>query len=167
MKSEEFLGNGIRLSDLRARIVEVGECWQWTGYAAEGRFPQWVIGGKIRPARRIVWQSVHGEIRKGIQIGVRCGCTLCVHPDHLVARTKSKAMSGRKITAAHRASVIAGKRAASKLSIETARAIRASEASNKELGALYGVSHGYVSKIRGGRAWPDMASPFAGLGART
>lgn len=166
MKKEELHADGIRLADLQARVVEVGECWQWTGYAAEGKFPQWVIGGKIRAARRIVWEAVHGHIRKGIQIGVNCGCLLCVHPDHLVARTKSKALRGRKITAAHRASVIAGKRAGSKLNIEIVRAIRASDEPIKILDAMYGLSPGYAAKIRSGERWPDMASPFAGLGAR-
>lgn len=156
----------IRLSDLLARTVEEGNCLLWTGHANSGKFPQWRVDGKLYAARRIVYEVVHGEIPRGMQVGVRCKSLLCVHPDCLVARSRSRAMSGNPLTPHRRVAVTIGRRKNSALNLEIVRAIRASDEPGPVVEARYGLKKGYASRIRTNRCWVDTASPFAGLGAR-
>lgn len=156
----------ITLAAFMARVQDEGDCLMWTGHASLGRFPQWRIDGKLHAVRRLVWQLTRGEVKPGLQVGVSCGCDRCVHPDHLVARTKSKALVGKPVTPDHRARITIGRRAKSSLSMEIAREIRASDEPGNVLEARYGLNAGYASKIRTGAVWVDLSSPFAGLGAR-
>lgn len=160
MKIEE-----LRLSDLRARIVEEGDCWMWTGNVANG-LPRWTFDGKPNSARRVVWEAVHGPIEPGIQIGVRCENVLCVHPDCLVARTRSMA-SKEMVRTVHAAMRMAmTKRSKSRLSEESVREIRSSSKNSYQLADEYGICQTYAAGIKTGKYRRDYFSPFAGLGAR-
>lgn len=156
----------IRLSDLLARTVEEGDCLLWTGHANAGRYPQWRLGGKLLPARRVVYEAVHGPLPSRLQVGTRCKNTLCVHPDCLVARSRASAMRGNVMRPDRKACITAARRTNSKLTIEMVRAIRASTEPGPVIEARYGLKPGYASRIRTHRCWADTASPFAGLGAR-
>lgn len=156
----------ITLADLQARTIEEGDCLLWMGYAVEGKFPQWRVGDKLYPARRVVYEMTHGYVPKKLQIGTTCGCALCVHPDHLVARSRSKALRGKPLDLARKLKIAQTKRARSALSIDDVRAIRASTAPGVEIDAQYGFSAGFASRIRLGLVWRDYAAFGAGLGAR-
>jgi hypothetical protein len=158
----------IRLSDLLARTVEEGNCWLWTGHATRGTVPQWHVDGKVRSARRVVYEAKTGApVPDTLLIFPKCGNALCVHPDCLVARHESwQPTKGRAIAADHRARIAAGKRAASNLTMDIVRTIRASDEPGPVLEARYGLCAGKASRIRANRCWVDTASPFAGLGAR-
>lgn len=160
MKTEE-----IRLSDLLARTVEEGDYLLWTGHSNGGKFPQWRIGGKLLAARRVIWSLTHEAEPNGVWIGCKCGTGLCVHPDHLVARNRSKAMRGA-MKPDHKVRVTIGRRANSRLDMDKVRTIRASDEPGPVIEARYGLKPGYASRIRTNRCWVDTASPFAGLGAR-
>jgi hypothetical protein len=153
----------IRLSDLLARTVEEGSCLIWTGHATAGKFPQWRINGKVQPARRIVYEAVHGPLSSRMQVGTRCSTLLCVHPDCMVARTRTLAMRGVKKRPGHIANIKLARRGASNLNIDIVRAIRASGESNQEVEARLGLKPGYASRIRTGRCWQDDSNPFAAL----
>lgn len=155
----------IRLSDLLARTVEEGDCLLWTGHSSSGKFPQWRVGGKLQPARRVVWSLAH-ECQPVGQVGCNCGTLLCMHPDHLVDRTRSKIMRGRTLTPGALANITLKRRRGSTLDMDKVRAIRASDEPGGVIEARYGLKPGYASKIRHGLVWKDLASPFFGLGMR-
>ena len=158
----------LRLSDLRARVDEVGDCWVWRGYMGDGKHPQWMLEGRPRPARRVIFELMHEGSIGARQVGTRCRTLGCIHPDHLVARTRGQAMAvSTPKSALGCANIAAGKRArGSKITLEIARLIRASTEPGTVLDARYGLSRGYCSAIRAGRTWPEPLGPFAGLGAR-
>lgn len=156
----------IGLVDLLARTEEEGDCLVWTGHAAEGRFPQWRINGKLWLVRRLLWELTRGPIRAKHQIGVRCGVELCVHPECLVSRSKAAVMKGKPKTLKTRMNIAIGRRKGSRFDQETIRAIRAAEGQAKEVDALFGLPPGYASRIKRGTVWADHSSPFAGLGVR-
>ncbi|MDB5967142.1 MAG: hypothetical protein JWQ72_3642 [Polaromonas sp.] len=156
----------IRLSDLLARTEPVGNCLLWTAYASNGRFPRWTIGGTQRPARRVVYEAIHGPLPRRLQVSARCNNSLCVHPDCLFVQTRSKALKGRRPSRSHIANVASSRRKTSRITIEVVRQIRASTASNTEAGAEHGLHRNYIARIRRNEAWVDFASPFCGLGAR-
>lgn len=87
----------LTLPDLMARAHDDGAgCLVWDGYALHGTAPQWRIDYQLWPVRRLLWELVHGPIRTKHQIGLSCTEPLCVHPDHLVSRTRSSIQKGRK-----------------------------------------------------------------------
>ena len=160
----------ISLASVMKHAVEEGNCLIWTGYAAGGKHPQIRMGGKAGRAtsvRRVLWEAVNEKpVREGFQVGVRCGCDLCVHPDCLVQRPKAEAMKTAVRKADHALRVAKARQAQSRLNIAMIREIRASNEQCKALDARYGLSQGYASRIRTGRCWVDVANPFNGLGAR-
>jgi len=141
-------------------------CLVWTGYALEGS-PQVRIDHRLWPVRRLIWELVHGPIRRGHQVGIGCIEPLCIHPDHIVSRGRGSVQRGKPLPADRKLRISNTKRAASKLDLQTVREIRASDLPNSEIDAMLGMSAGYASRIRTGRVWRDAASPFAGLGARS
>lgn len=157
---------GITLEDLHARTRDEDGHLIWTAYAAQGKYPQWRVNGVTYPARRIVWALAKGPIKPGHQIGAKCGHELCMSPGCLVQRTRKTIQKGMRLTAARKAKIAIGKRAHSKLDIETVRAIRASDLPGVEIERQHGLKQGYASRIRLGMVWRDHGNPFAGLGAR-
>jgi hypothetical protein len=156
----------IRLQDFLARTKEEGDCLLWNGYACDGKFPQWRIDGKLHVVRRLIWELTRGPLEPGFQVGVKCRCDLCVHPDHLVARTKAKAMAHVPLAPDRRLRIAMARRAKSSLSMDVIREIRTSTESGNVIEQRLGLKTGYASRIRTGRVWADHSSPFAGLGAR-
>jgi hypothetical protein len=97
-----------------------------------------------------------------------CGCInpLCVSPDCIKLTTYAELRTGVRKSAAARLNIARAKRMRSDVSIEDVRAIRASDLSGREIDRAYGKSIGWAASIRRGESWVDVASPFAGLGAR-
>ena len=155
------------LNDLLALVRDDGfGCLVWVGFASEGKFPKWTRDGSERAVRRSIYRLIHGPIRRGLQVGVNCGCALCVHPDHLVARSRSVVQRGNTMPVMHKANITRARRAASHLTPEQVAEIRRANVSNEAEARRYGISRKHHHRIRTGRQWVDTATPWAGLGAR-
>lgn len=159
----------VTLADILQRTEEVGDCMEWTGHCNRGKHPHWRLNGNLHPAGRVVWTLAHErEPSRRMLIGTRCGNPRCIHPDHLIARSRSKAnlaAGARDIT--YRVRQASLKRKNSRLTIEIVREIRASTEPANVFDARYGLSPGYAWRIRTNKAWREYGTPFAGLGART
>ena len=65
---------------------DLGECWVWTaskqgnGY---GKIGSGGRGGKDRPAHRVSYELLVGEIPAGLELDHLCKVILCVNPKHL------------------------------------------------------------------------------------
>ncbi len=151
------------LAELARRTVEMGDCLLWTGFARYGRYPQWFVDGQARNARRVVWERTYGAIRINLQIGVQCGCPLCVAPEHLVARSKSAAMRGHPVSLVTRARIATALR---EIPDEVAREIKASEGPSIAMDHKHGLTRGYSARIRRGERWRDYGDPFCWLWER-
>lgn len=154
----------VPLASFMARVDEVGDCLIWRGYALDGEHPQWRVQGRLWNARRLVWLLLRGTVEEGFQIGVSCGSKACVHPDHLVARTRSMATRGKPKSVVHRVHMALANRARAKLTPEVVLAIRASSQPCIEIDRQIGMSRGYASKIRMGEVWRHHGGHFTGLG---
>ena len=160
LKTETFT-----LSDLEGRVREDGDCLVWTGSASDGRRPMIWIDGRSLGARRLVYTLVHGPIKQGRRIGVKCDNELCLNPEHLVAKFRSQETKGKPRDAAFKAKVAAGKRANSALTPDLINLVRTSPLNNCALGREIGLNHQTIAKIRRHEIWKNYSSPFAGLGA--
>ena len=157
----------ITLEYIQARVIECGDCWIWQNHCQHGKYPFCRIGGMYMPVRRIAYQTLIGSIKKGHQVGVNCKTPNCVNVDHLVSRSKSAALKGHVMTQIARQRLRVSKQAQSVLlDAEKVADIRASDLTATEIERKYGLSSGYVAKIRMGLAWALPTTPFTGLGAR-
>lgn len=153
------------LNRILARTIEVGDCLEWQGCFCQGKHPQINLGaGRVAAVRRVLWEVEHGPVPAGLQVGMTCKNWRCVCPEHLAARTRSKASRGRTRSLQERINIAAGRRTASHLTMDDVRTMRTSDEPVRQLAARYGVTLGYVWRIRRGEAWADTASPWRGLG---
>lgn len=154
----------IGLGDLLSRAEDDGAgCLVWRGYAGPKNMPEWKIAHKGWTVRRLLWEITRGPIRAKNQIGVSCTEPLCVHPDHLVSRTKSVALKGVVTSSATKIRLAMKGRARSRLTIEKVREIRASDLPCSQMDKKMGLCKGYTSRIRLGQVWPDFENPYSGL----
>lgn len=153
----------------------VGECMVWIGYLAppDKRGYQWrprltiLHHGKRMcfDARRLRWASVHGWPPPGFVVRMTCGNPLCLNPDHMRLGTRAEvARESMRSPLFVIRRTIANRKSRGKITLEDARAIRASSEPGKALAERYGVSHQLICAIRKGLAWPDYA--LNGLAAR-
>lgn len=153
------------LKALELNTHEDGGCLIWHGRCSCSRgHPKY--GDLVM--RREVWQMKNRPLKPGELVTVTCENKLCL--EHLALTTKSEA--GKKANADPRIIAIKRKRSmlfarsspTAKLSMEKARAIRASTENDHAEAKKYGVDHSLISKVRRNKAWVEAeTNPFAGL----
>lgn len=173
---EEKLAQGM------AQAVEVGDCLEWQGYMTNSGTHPTV---KARLGRgysenvsvpRLLWETVNGPIPSGKLVYRKCCNNACVLQEHLAVGTRKDLMRARKkagATSLKPTTVIAitlsaRKRAATVNTPDRARIVRemlAAGVPRKVVAIETGVSPAMVADIGSFRAWRDMSSPWAGLGA--
>lgn len=77
---------------VEARASSDGECMLWVlAVRKGGGTPMARIGGQTQPARRALWEALHGRsVPAGYRIMASCGKPSCVALEHLVAMTHSE-----------------------------------------------------------------------------
>jgi hypothetical protein len=58
-------------------------CWLWTGTRVGTGYGQLDVDGRKRPAHRVVYEFLVGEIPKGLDLDHLCRVRRCVNPWHL------------------------------------------------------------------------------------
>ncbi len=153
---------------LRGRVVEVGDCQEWSGtYTASG-IPLLYLRGARLPVRRAVYQLKHGrDIPDGYVASNSCENRRCVCEEHVraVSRTAMAERSCANTNHALRAAKIAAtkRRTEAKLTAEPVAMVKESSRTNLDLAEELGVHHSLLSAIRAGKCWKDYQNPFAGL----
>ena len=157
---------------LKARCIEVGDCWEWQGYIANNT-PQVIAypGGfkKMVSVRRLLRELVTGQAQPDGHYGNTCGNHRCVNPDHTIWKSenahmrhmaKKRKVSNVTANKLRKYRVESGK---AKLCESKAQEIRLSSESAPVLAERFGVSKSWITKIRRGKAWRVLSSPFVGL----
>jgi hypothetical protein len=132
-------------------------CWLWTGACGSSGYPQLTVkdGGADRPVslrvHRFVCEQAHGEAR-GRSALHKCDVKLCVNPQHLYFGTQKENVQdayarGRMPNKSGENSKL------NKLTWADVAEIRASDASNSQLAARYGVARSRISDIRTLKSW--------------
>jgi hypothetical protein len=171
MKEEH---NAQEVERLRLRcICNDDDCWIWAGATSHGlpsvkRFKDGE--GATVSARRVMYEASRGRaLRPSDRVSTRCGNVACLNPEHLKRNSFTDVAKKVAATPAGRAMrVLAGRRSRadsrSKLDMDKARYIRASDKPSRELAQELGVSRTLIDYVRKGDRWrEDGANPFAGL----
>lgn len=160
------------IETLKARTIEEGDCWLWQGYIQNGT-PQVMHYRKDKKGmysvRRLLRELQIGKVMPDGHYGNTCGNPKCVSPDHTLWKTTKSHMRDMANKRTHGPVDSMKKRQAridrglTKLDMEKAQAIRNSNEPGRVLAAQYGVHESMIKRIRTGRVWKVLSSPFAGL----
>lgn len=68
-------------------MIDINDCWLWAGRVNRldyGRYAIKIDGKwRERPAHRLMYENLVGEIPEGLVLDHLCRVTRCVNPDHL------------------------------------------------------------------------------------
>jgi len=150
----------ITLDWLHARCREEDGHLIWLGALKDGGAPTAQIDGRAVSVRRELWTLVHG-LSPGVRRTIAgCGVRACVHPDCIVAVSRSQIQRGVPRSADERMRIAISQRRRFKLTDDDVRAIRASTLTQVELAAQYGISQQSVSLYKTGKVRVDFSNPF-------
>ena len=156
---------------VKARVIEEGECWLWQGYI-QNKTPQiahYIDGKKVMVSvRKLLRELETGKPQPKGHYANTCGEYRCVNPDHTIYRSKDTHMRimGRSKGSLTKSAKLREYRVSTgqvKLSESKAQEIRLSEDSGPVLADRFGVSRGLINRIKQGRAWRVLSSPWQGL----
>jgi hypothetical protein len=159
------------LESLHARVIEEGECWLWQGYL-QNNTPQiahYIDGKKTMVSvRKLLRELDTGKPQPKGHYANTCGECRCVNPDHTIYRSQDAHMRtmGRGKSSLTKAAKLREYRISTgqaKLSESKAQEIRLSDDSGPVLAERFGVSRGLINRIKRGRAWRVLSSPWQGL----
>lgn len=63
--------------------VDIGDCWEWTGYRNDLGYGRIRLEGRGVLVHRAVWEMLVGPIAPGLELDHLCRIPACVNPDHL------------------------------------------------------------------------------------
>ncbi len=163
------LSRGHTVESIKAHCEEEGDCWLWGGYMAKHMTPMLCHRRRSYGVRQVM-AFITKHPNSGLE-GVwstSCGTPGCVHPEHLVYRTKkqhsmhmAKALSQNKVALRLRNDKIA-RSVARKVPIEEIQNIRSSSEPANVLAKRYDVSESLIYRYRrGGRG--IITGPWGGL----
>lgn len=156
------------LDTIRERSVEEGDCWLWQAGKTHGT-PALRHAGRIIQVRRYIIEVLQGRpVPKGKLVSSCCDNLDCVNPDHiriftraqLQAHTAKRTQYGDNPVRSMR--LARAKQAASKLTWDQVREIRAMDGTDRGIARELGVNFSTINHIRRHKTWRE-ANPFAGL----
>jgi hypothetical protein len=145
-------------------------CWRWQGGKLNGYGSFGIRGARTsqthcRPAHRVVYELMYGEIPPGMDVCHQCDNRDCVNPFHLFLGTRQENIldmvrKGRHGSVTRPESQTRGEGVnTAKLTEEQVRAIRRKRAegrSNNSLANEYGLTNRYIWRIVARKTWKHV-----------
>lgn len=138
------------LARLRARTVESGDCWLWTGYTKNG-YGALSVGNVDRYIHRLSFEIHHGPVPEGQEVCHRCDVPTCWAPHHLFAGTHAENVAdcvakGRAFPLPHHRGERNPKAHLTDAEVAALRAL-ADTMPQREIAARFGVSQSTVWRL--------------------
>lgn len=136
------------------------DCWEWNGYLFEtgyGKVSIKRLHKNALKAHRVSYMMHCGPIPKGMKICHKCDNRKCVNPAHLFLGTQQDNVKDM-IAKGRNANTKGSANGNSKLTESDIKEIvkLLSIKNNKEIGAIYKVTHSTISLIRLGKRWSEV-----------
>lgn len=162
-----------RLRD-RCTVESETDCWRWKQTLNSAGLPCIHISGLTQhpmTVRRLMWCLACGPIHAKHIVSTSCGDALCVNPAHLVkmpraqhAKQMLREVNMRRTSVDRRrtANEFKHKRSGYKLSQKKADDIRKALAAGSDpllVATSFGISVGYLYKIKAGKRWAEVRPP--------
>ena len=136
-------------------------CLEWLGALGGSRGMYGVVWTEPRPnrrrkyAHRLVWEAIHGPLKKGECVLHKCDNPRCVNPTHLFSGTQADNM--RDMAQKGRGGAPKGaKHASAKLSEAQALEVLSSDKPSAFFTDKFGVSRQSIYAIRAGITWRHL-----------
>lgn len=160
------------MARIKSRIVECGDCWEWTGAMDGGSTPimRVPVTRQLLSVRRIVMIAMGKD--PGPKLGVSsCDNRRCVAPAHAVAYTRRQLQkrtakrSGYGFSATRSKRLAESRRAKpdTKLNMEIVQRIRTDGRPTREWALELGVAQSTIQMARSHRTWKEYGGIFSGL----
>lgn len=140
--------------------IDENGCWNFTGYKNPMGYGQIHIGGKRGGAElvhRVVWKWMFGDISDGLFICHKCDNPACFNPNHLFKGDHTANMKDMRSKGRERHVCLCGERCVTHkltwFSVREIRELKERGVSNRELGRMFGVSHGIIGGIVNNKSW--------------
>lgn len=152
------------IARVMSRIVEVGECLEWTGGYSK-RSPRISYKGKLLNVRRalaIDAGMLKGDDDERVAV-VSCMNWRCVRPEHVQLLPRSEVQrrtSSRQNRTIGARKVSAKARKHAKINAQIAAEIRSSTETQREIAKRYGISQALVYAVKKGRVWREYTTAF-------
>lgn len=157
---------------IRQRVIEEGECWNWTGALQTcGSTPTMKYNGTVMAVRRAIMLERGVPMGKG-RATYTCGNPMCVNPEHvgvrsiaaIQKRTIANLSAAQELIRGHNiAHALRKNKKHTRLSMEIAREIRAAEGTHLEIAKRYALDPADVSAIKRRRIWKEyVRNPLTG-----
>jgi hypothetical protein len=147
--------NSNQASDFEANFEKTEGCWEWKTTLPSSRYPRFMLRYKHNQAHRFSYEYYKGPIPDGLMVCHSCDNRHCVNPEHLWLGTQADNLAdmaakgrGHKLPPLHSEA-----HPLSKITKETALAIRSDARIAKDIAADYGVSKSLVWGIKKGTHW--------------
>lgn len=157
------------LDTITARSVEEGDCLLWQAGTTHGT-PALRHDGRVIQVRRYIVEVLQGKtVPKGMLVSTCCENLDCVSPGHIriFTRAQLQAHTAKRTQfgadPVRRMRLARAKQAASKLTWDDVRAIRAMDGTDKGIARELGLNFSLVNCIRKHRTWRESNNPFIGL----
>ncbi len=143
-----------------AHRPELGPCWVWTASMFPNGYGQFrFIGEKY--AHRIAWVFTYGPIPIDQWVLHNCDRRSCTNPAHLFLGTPTDNVRDMqekgRVQSVVRDTVTGQWKPSAVLTEADVRAIRASAATNWSLATEYGISAGYVGRLKRRECWAHLS----------
>lgn len=129
-----------------------GECLIWRGSKTKG-YGTVMWKGRQRYAHHISWMEHFGGEPIGLDFCHSCDVKARINPHHIWLGTHRENMADCRVKRGYRHGA---NHPRAKLTEDDVREIRKSEATNRALAKVYGVSHGVIQNIRTYSSWQHV-----------
>lgn len=128
-------------------------CWNWIASKNKNGYGYFGFKGKVQKSHRVSYQIYIGEIPLNFKILHRCDNTSCVSPFHLFVGTQKDNVDDMilKNRQYDKSGINGTNRKLSEAQIRYIRIYK--NITTTEIGKLFNISVGYVSKIRNNLHW--------------
>jgi hypothetical protein len=133
-------------------------CWEWTAGKSTAGYGGFKVDGIQMKAHRFVWELVHGSIPDGMLVCHHCDNPGCVNPEHLFLGTPQDNMDDKVKKGRHK-SPSGSRHGMAKLTEWQVLKIRELVQSGDDrgiVGARFGVSRNYITKIVSREIWSSV-----------